>query len=769
MKMNFQDLVKIATIVLFLVLLTVQGFGQTWVQLSPIGEPPAPRNDTVVAVYDPSSNRLITFGGITYCCTNFNDVWILTNANGVGGVPEWIKLSPAGPQGFPAPRGRHSAVYDPSNNRMIIFGGGNFTGDPSCNFCIFNPLFNDVWVLTNANGLGGTPTWVPLFPDGGSPAGRAGHHAIYDPASNRMTIFGGGNNGIMVVPNDVWVLTNANGLGGNPAWVQLDPTGQIPPPVEAFAIGYDSVNNIMIIFGGCCSFTNATYTLTNANGLGGTPQWTQLTVSDPIPSVRGTLLYGYNPSQNSLAIFGEGAFGGVVHDTWVLNNANGIGTANWVNTISAGAPGTPPVPDTMVGGTYDDIHDRLILIRSDSTNAAITGLEVWILPVARCTINVTPESQSNPDWCGDPYDNSDSLTIQEKGCALTSLSMALNFAGTSNTPGSLNRFMQATDTDYDGLGVNWGPATRDASGGTLKFNSRRIDSAVDLQGATQYLDNVLCQLHHPVIVGVNLDDQRTPQHFVLVTGKQGSEYTIADPGFTSKMKLSQYDNDFVTRGFVADPPGDISELDLAIGDAAEILVIDPSDRKTGFDPTLGQVVEQIPNSTYFRDSLKNDVSSNPPTETTHLAEIFQPVQGSYQIVVSGLKLGTYSLSSRIFSQDGGSQPDVLIQGIAGNGSTSSFSVQLASTPGAISNVTMLATFASTELDIDNSLQLGLIDNHGIAKSLLGKIQAAQKANRSSRQNILNAFIDEINAQADKHITGVAVQVLLADAYSLSTQ
>jgi murein DD-endopeptidase MepM/ murein hydrolase activator NlpD len=379
MKRNFQGLVKTAIIVLFLALLPLQGFGQTWVKLSPIGEPPAARNDTVVAVYDPSSNRLITFGGITYCCTNFNDVWVLTNANGSDGVPEWIKLNPASPQGFPAPRGRHSAVYDTGANRMIIFGGGNFTGDPSCNFCIFNPLFNDVWVLTNANGLGGTPTWVPLFPSGGPPAGRAGHHAVYDPASNRMTIFGGGNNGIMVVPNDVWVLTNANGLGGNPTWVQLDPTGQIPPPVEAFAIGYDNANNIMTIFGGCCSFTNSTYTLTNANGIGGMPQWTQLTIPDPLPSIRGTLLYGYNPSQNSAVIFGEGAFGGVVHDTWVLTNANGIGAANWVNTIPDGALGTPPVPDTMVGGTYDVADDRLILVRSGPETPAAIGIEVWVL------------------------------------------------------------------------------------------------------------------------------------------------------------------------------------------------------------------------------------------------------------------------------------------------------------------------------------------------------------------------------------------------------
>jgi len=382
-----------------------------------------------------------------------------------------------------------------------------------------------------------------------------------------------------------------------------------------------------------------------------------------------------------------------------------------------------------------------------------------------CTTNVTRESQGDPRWASNLYDHSSTLTIQNKGCALTSLSMALNIAGASNDPGTLNQTMASTDTDYSGLGVNWGPATRDASGGTLKFHSQRIDSTVDLQGAQNYLDNVVCQQHHPVIVGVNLNDQGTPRHFVIVTGKKNGDYQIADPGF-SRTALSDYDNEFVTRGFVADPPGDISELNLAVGDVAETLVIDSAGRKTGFDPASGQVVEQIPNSTYFRDSLQDDVTGAPATETTHLTEIFQPAQGGYQIVVTGLKLGTYSLSSRMFSQDGRSQPDVLITSIAGPGSASSFAVQVASTPGSASEVVVIATFASTLGDITNSLQLGLIDNHGIANSLSKKIQHAQDATGPDRTNILNAFINEVSAQAGKHISGLAAQVLLADANSL---
>jgi len=123
----------------------------------------------------------------------------------------------------------------------------------------------------------------------------------------------------------------------------------------------------------------------------------------------------------------------------------------------------------------------------------------------------------------------------------------------------------------------------------------------------------------------------------------------------------------------------------------------------------------------------------------------------------------------MFSQDGSSQPEVLITGIAGPGSSSPFSIQVNSAPGAKSTVVAAATFPSTLADIDNSLSLGLIDNQGIANSLSQKIQAAQKNSQPARNNELNAFINEVKAQAGKHISDSAVQVLLQDANSLLTQ
>lgn len=103
-----------------------------------------------------------------------------------------------------------SATYAAASNRMTVFGGQNFSG-----------FFNDVWVLMKANGLGGPPSWVQLYPTGTPPTARAGHTSVYDAASSRMTVFGEDFFGLL---NDVWVLTNANGVE-TPAWIQLTPTG----------------------------------------------------------------------------------------------------------------------------------------------------------------------------------------------------------------------------------------------------------------------------------------------------------------------------------------------------------------------------------------------------------------------------------------------------------------------------------------------------------------------------------------------------------------
>jgi hypothetical protein len=204
-----------------------------------------------------------------------------------------------------------------------------------------------------------------------------------------------------------------------------------------------------------------------------------------------------------------------------------------------------------------------------------------------------------------------------------------------------------------------------------------------------------------------------------------------------------------------------------------LLVIDSLNRRTGFDALTGRKPSQIPKSFYSVDGIVDDETGDLPPGTSHSVHIYRFAEGSYGVNTEGLKLGLFTLRVRAFSQDGSPQPPVSVQGIAGVGSTSTFDAQFNPSSASVPQVVRVATFDSTLADINNSLQLGLIDDEGIANSLSQKFQAAADAaargQAEASKNILRAFKNEVTAQRSKHISDLAAQVLLEDADSLLSQ
>ncbi len=188
---------------------------QNWEEILPdMGT--APARIWAGSAYDPATNRLIVFGGEEVICTGFcaatSDVFVLTNANGLGGLRDWIQLAPTG--GPPPERFSPVVGYDSVSNRLIISGGVGPGG-----------FLTDTWVLTNANGLGGPPEWIqPGEPGSDLAPPRVWSGSAYDPVNNRLIVFGGEEvicTGFCPATSDVFVLSNANGLGGP----RLDATG----------------------------------------------------------------------------------------------------------------------------------------------------------------------------------------------------------------------------------------------------------------------------------------------------------------------------------------------------------------------------------------------------------------------------------------------------------------------------------------------------------------------------------------------------------------
>ena len=283
------------------------------------------------------------------------------------------------------------------------------------------------------------------------------------------------------------------------------------------------------------------------------------------------------------------------------------------------------------------------LVHSD-LNTNVLGR--YLFPIVNLTdtvLDVEHFGQGDSSWANDTYDTS-AFTIQEKGCALACLAMALEYEGVLTDPGALNTLMTQYG-DFVGTSVNWDAATRDASDDTLEFHAYRT---ADFQYLNQTLAN-----GYPVIAGVNLNADGEPAHFVLVTGYQNGQYLINDPGHADATTLAHYHNQFETRGYVGDPAGDVSGLDFSSGNAADILVVDPLGRRTGYDPASGMVLQEIPQSAYFLDALENsDLTGAPGTDTAHQVEIYQPLRGNYQILLSGSNAGTYQLALRSYAQTG---------------------------------------------------------------------------------------------------------------------
>ena len=178
-----------AITLLLLFLIPPKTFALQWQTLTVTGQVPT-NGLGHSAVFDSSSDEMIVYGGYDASQVPISEVWVLANVSGSAGPASWAKLALSG---GPA-RSEHSAVYDAANKRMIVFGGFDET----------TARTNQVWVLSNADGTAGTPTWTRVAIVGPEPPPRRNAYANYGPISNRLIIFGGEDDSRSKL-NDVWV------------------------------------------------------------------------------------------------------------------------------------------------------------------------------------------------------------------------------------------------------------------------------------------------------------------------------------------------------------------------------------------------------------------------------------------------------------------------------------------------------------------------------------------------------------------------------------
>jgi RHS repeat-associated protein len=338
--------------------------GQSWARTCPANQGPGPRT-APVAGYDEAGDRLILFGGTG---TTDESLWILDNASASGGPSQWTSIPSAG---GPVELGHAASAYDAATNRLFVVGG--CSGE-----C---PEGSDqTWILTNANGLGGTPTWS-LLP-GAGPGPRIDHAAAIDPATRQLIVFGGSNAGASL--GDVWLLN----LDGAPAWQEL-PTNGVGPARSGMSASYDPEKNVLIVFGGRAG-TQAlsdTWVLSNANGSGGNAQWSRLAPAGTAPPARWGHVAAYDPVTARLVVYGGSTASAnpatrfVFRDAWMLTDAAGAGAPEWIRL----SPNAGPTGQVQAAGAFSAPENRLVVVGGTSNTSAATD-EIWVLSDAIGTL-----------------------------------------------------------------------------------------------------------------------------------------------------------------------------------------------------------------------------------------------------------------------------------------------------------------------------------------------------------------------------------------------
>jgi len=321
----------------------VSNIDGVWSELGEAESAPDARRE-YAAVYDRVNQRYIMFAGFTneqgggYYL--FDEVWVLT----LDDNPAWSQLSIPGT----VPGGRHSPQwgYDPTRNRLLVFGGYglHYPSSP------YYEYLNDIWELK----LDGGEQWNEIAATGTPPAGRLAGAAVYDVLHQRFVGFGG----TAGLPVDTWQLD----LRDEPAWSTVPTNGVEPPGAYGMTSIFDPVRNRMLIFGGS---TSADYYGTHNNTWEldlqpETPQWRQLNPAGTLPAERRSLTSIFDPRRDRMIVFGGGSpsFEQEVfmNDTWALSLSSEDG--EWTELAPGGT--VPGVRDVM-SAVYDPHGDRMVL------------------------------------------------------------------------------------------------------------------------------------------------------------------------------------------------------------------------------------------------------------------------------------------------------------------------------------------------------------------------------------------------------------------------
>jgi hypothetical protein len=237
------------------------------------------------------------------------------------------------PPSAPGARREYAAAYDRVNRRYVVFAGADYRAPD------LSSLHSEVYTLS----LDGTPAWT-LESRAPGPGARHSPQIGYDPARNRLLMFGGYGfhypGGPSEYLNDIWEFDL-----GTLTWHELNPSGNPPSGRLAGAAVYDPRRQRFVGFGGTVGLPVDTWEL----DLRTRREWHTIPTQGNHPPGGYSMARG--DSQRDRAII----FGGSTSDAYYgTRNDTGRSISQTPGRVGAAHPtGTLPQARRTMASIYD--------------------------------------------------------------------------------------------------------------------------------------------------------------------------------------------------------------------------------------------------------------------------------------------------------------------------------------------------------------------------------------------------------------------------------
>lgn len=168
-----------------------------WSKVS-LSNEPHPRRQAA-GVYDSARKRMVIFGGLKGEGQTTDDIYALDLSKADLNGLRWEKITPVANISSGLARTGHSAVYDPDQDAMLVFGGWT-----PVSTSIAREFYNTTYLFDFQN-----RTWSLVSPGPDPPTARRNFGGAYDPVRKRFVIYGGasGSDIYAVTYNDMYALS----------------------------------------------------------------------------------------------------------------------------------------------------------------------------------------------------------------------------------------------------------------------------------------------------------------------------------------------------------------------------------------------------------------------------------------------------------------------------------------------------------------------------------------------------------------------------------